>query len=66
MMQYTPEEVKNMDKETFIDMLMNNIYEATDMIELGEGAGLLFGNGHHMRQKVCNAAKKIVKEQWNK
>lgn len=66
MIQFTQEEVKMMDKKTLINEVMNKVYEATKLLAQAKDAGLLFGNGHHMRQAVSHAAKKIVKEQWVK
>jgi hypothetical protein len=66
MMEFTQEEVAEMDKKTLINVLMINIYEAAELLEQAHDAGLLFGNSHHMRQAVSHAAKKIVKDQWSK
>ena len=65
-MKFTTEEVKKMDKKTLINEVMNNIYKASVLLGQAVDAGLLYGNGHNMRQSVSHAAKKIIKEQWNK
>jgi hypothetical protein len=66
MIKFTQEEVEKMDKETLINEVMKNIYEAAELLEQAQDAGLLFGNGHHMRQAVSHSAKKIIKKQWSK
>jgi hypothetical protein len=44
--------------------LSNLVYEATALIERLEGAGLVWGNGHHHRQRVAEFATNLLKESW--
>jgi len=43
----------------------NAVYRATDLYERLEGAGLVWGNGHHMRQKIAKMASDLLEERWN-
>ena len=43
----------------------NAVYVATELFERLEGAGLVWGNGHHMRQKIAKMAADLVEERWN-
>ena len=40
------------------------IYAATELLEHLEGAGLVRGNGHHMRQKIAEQAVLLLRERW--
>lgn len=42
----------------------NAVYAATDLYERLEGAGLINGNGHHMRQKVADFAQELLRQRW--
>jgi phosphotransacetylase len=44
--------------------IQNEVYAATLILEKLEVAGLVTGNGHHMRQKVAAFASEMVKERW--
>jgi hypothetical protein len=41
------------------------VYKTTQFFEALETAGLIDGNGHHMRQKVAAFAADLVRERWN-
>ncbi len=45
--------------------IANAVYEATDIVERLEGAGLIWGNGHHIRQNLAQMASDTLKERWN-
>lgn len=53
-----------MTKEAAVNRISNLVYEATALFERLEGAGLVRGNGHHMRQKVAAFAQEMVEERW--
>ncbi|KKN43549.1 hypothetical protein LCGC14_0701960 [marine sediment metagenome] len=44
--------------------ISNAVYEATALLERLEGAGLVFGNCHHVRQHIAGEAVKMLKERW--
>jgi hypothetical protein len=44
--------------------LSNAVYKATEILERLERAGLLRGNGHHLRQKVTEFATTLLRERW--
>jgi hypothetical protein len=44
----------------------NAVYKATDLYERLEGAKLVRGNGHHMRQKIAQMASDLLEERWRK
>jgi hypothetical protein len=44
--------------------ISNDVYKATLLIEQLEGAGLILGDGHHMRQAVAAFAANLVRERW--
>jgi hypothetical protein len=49
--------------------LINTIYDVACLFyeTIGEGKGLLMGNGHHMAQDLVKAAEEIWdKHTWNK
>lgn len=54
----------NMPLDLADSTLSNRVYEATALFEQLEGAGLVRGNGHHMRQEVCQFACDLLKERW--
>lgn len=53
-----------MAKDEAASRLSNLVYEATELFERLEGAGLIRGNGHHMRQKVAKFATDLLEERW--
>ena len=50
--------------EEALSEIGNATYTATDLYERLEGSGLVHGNGHHMRQKVAEFAKQLLRERW--
>ena len=44
--------------------LSRSIYDASLLLEQLEGAGLVIGNGHHMRAKIAEFATNLLKERW--
>ncbi len=44
--------------------LSNAVYAASRQLEDFEHAGLVNGNGHHMRQTVVQAALELLRERW--
>lgn len=44
--------------------LSNEVYKSTQLYETLEYKGLVYGNGHHMRQKVAEFAVNLLKERW--
>ena len=42
----------------------NEAYEALHIFEDLEMAGKIRGNGHHMRQRIAEAAASLVRERW--
>lgn len=44
--------------------LSNAIYAAARLLEDLEHAGLVHGNGHHMRQAVAESAVELLRERW--
>jgi len=46
--------------------LGNDVYAATELIERLEGAGLIDGNGHHIRQQISRFATELMKQRWRK
>lgn len=63
-MRFTDEELKAMPLEKAIAEITNEIYEATALFEFLEHKGKIFGNGHHMRQKVSKFAEDLMRERW--
>jgi hypothetical protein len=63
---YSLDELQNMDKETAIEEITKAVYDSTVLLELLQIHGRLYGDGHHLRQAVCNKAKKLVIERWEK
>lgn len=52
--------------EEACSQMSNAVYASTALFEQLEGAGLIFGNGHHARQLVAQFAVKEIRERWNK
>ena len=44
--------------------LSNRIYEAARLLEELEYAGKVIGNGHHMRQQLCQVAERLLADRW--
>lgn len=44
--------------------LSKAVYAATDIIERLEGAGLIAGNGHHLRQELARHAVDVLEKRW--
>jgi hypothetical protein len=44
--------------------ISNAVYAATSLVERLEHAGLLHGNGHHIRQELAAHAATVVAERW--
>ncbi len=44
--------------------LSNAVYAATSLLEDWENASLLAGNGHHVRQDVCDFAVELLAKRW--
>jgi hypothetical protein len=44
--------------------LSNALYEASELFERLEGAGLVSGNGHHLRQAVVAFAVRELDNSW--
>ena len=44
--------------------LSNAVYEAAAPLERLEAAGLVRGNGHHLRQRVAEFAAALLRERW--
>jgi flavin-binding protein dodecin len=44
--------------------LSNAVYQATRSLEDLEHAGLIRGNGHHMRQAAADHAVMMLRERW--
>jgi len=53
-----------MDIEKAKTKLSNSIYEASGLFEELESEGRLIGNGHHIRQDLCEFAIKLLEERW--
>lgn len=45
--------------------ISNEVYNATALVEQLEGAGLIRGNGHHIRQKMAAMCEELFRERWN-
>lgn len=49
--------------EEIINDVENEVYKAVaPLYEEAEHADLIFGNGHHMAQKIAGEAKALIKE----
>ena len=64
MITYSIKALQNMNFDEIEAELLNNVYESTAILEQLENAGMLKGNGHHLRQKVSGFAQDILKERW--
>jgi hypothetical protein len=53
-----------MTKEAAVARIGNLVYEATALFERLEGADLVWGNGHHARQKIAAFAQHMIAERW--
>lgn len=45
-------------------LISNAVYEACGLYEQLQHAGRVGGNGHHVRQKIANAATALMRERW--
>lgn len=57
-------ETSNRDYESVKNELECKVYEATKILEELEREGLVFGNGHHMRQAIAAEAVEMLKLRW--
>ncbi len=55
---------EDMDLEEVEAVLQKAVYEATRLIEKCEKAGLIYGNGHHIRQGIADYAKSTLRMRW--
>ena len=46
--------------------LSAQVYKATAILEQLESAGLILGNGHHMRQALAENAVELLRKRWLK
>ena len=71
-MASTPIEILDKDRERYATMsleeasaeLSRRVYEAAILFERLEGAGKVFGNGHHAAQKLAAFAVDDLKARW--
>lgn len=54
------------ERQEYEAELSREVYGASELLERLERKGLLFGNGHHMRQKVATFAVGLLKSRWIK
>jgi hypothetical protein len=59
-------ELKALTLEQAEAELSNRVYAAALFIEELEGAGKVFGNGHHAAQQVAQAAVNNLRHRWRK
>lgn len=50
--------------EYYSTLVSREVYRATEVFETIEGSGLLYGNGHHVRQQLAEHAVDILKARW--
>lgn len=48
----------------YSDLIRREVYVATQIFETIEGSGLLYGNGHHIRQNLAEHAVDTLKARW--
>lgn len=56
--------LEKMDLETAKAEISNKIYDASILFEQLEYRGKVYGNGHHIRQKIATYASKLMEERW--
>ena len=56
-------DLKEMTQEDFETELSNEVYKAGLWFERAEGVGLIYGNGHHMAQKLACYAVQMLQDQ---
>lgn len=64
MRTFTQEELKSMTKERAMQLVEREVFQATQLFEKLEGAQVLMGNGHHMRQHVAKLAADYMDERF--
>ena len=57
-------DIENLDRESAVNEIENIIYTATSLIERLEGAGKIYGNGHHIRQRIAGFAVQQIEKNW--
>lgn len=59
-----PNKLGDLDLEHAESALSNIVYEATQLVEKLEMAGLVRGNGHHIRQNIARFAMEELRKHW--
>lgn len=57
-------DLSQISKEDAMNLVSNQVYAATALIEQLEAAGRLSGNGHHARQQLAKLAADEVNARW--
>lgn len=57
-------DLSKISKDDAMSLVSNQVYAATALLEQLEAAGLLSGNGHHVRQKIAQVAADEVNARW--
>jgi predicted DNA-binding protein (UPF0251 family) len=61
---FTDEELDAMTLEDAESYLSTAVYMAAGLIERLEGRKKVWGNGHHARQKIAQAAVEDLRSRW--
>ncbi len=64
MKTYTSEEFRKMNFEEIEEIVGKTMYRAGSIFEFLEGAGKIYGNGHHIAQKISEDATNLLKKRW--
>jgi 20S proteasome alpha/beta subunit len=61
---FDQEYLNRLTKDQAIDLIENAVYDTCHLFERLEGVNKVYGNGHHMMQKVAEFAGNLMKERW--